>query len=349
MTSGGQRVLPLHVVDRPDEAPPADPVRAVPARQPGSVRRSSHVDMSWPESEPGDPGAPLLLTAGARDVVTAADGSGRVAGEAALEARLTPDRLVTAIAATPDPSGLEALVGLRAVSGWRAATRRIVPAGLLLPLGLLLDEVPIAVLLSFYAGLRAGIVGGPDNAPAMARHMRDVCAGWGTDATPMRALDAGAGVPLPVLAPAPPDDGPDPCAMERRPPLSSGRLRRTRRLDVTPGTETVVEATFRDTWCDPVHGPGVLHEYVVCARIDAAGTLLAVDAQPRVLPYVECPRAAAAPGRLIGRDVTDLARAMPPELAGTSSCTHLNDLLRQLAAVPALVELARETPPLPKW
>ena len=39
----------------PLAGPPARPVVDVPRRVPGSVRRSSHVDMTWPDSAPGDP------------------------------------------------------------------------------------------------------------------------------------------------------------------------------------------------------------------------------------------------------------------------------------------------------
>jgi hypothetical protein len=65
-----------------------------------------------------------------------------------------------------------------------------------------------------------------------------------------------------------------------------------------------------------------------------------VTAEPRVLPYGECPRAAAAPQLLVGQHVSSAATAMPAELAGIASCTHLNDLLRALACVPALAALA---------
>jgi hypothetical protein len=312
---------------------PSRPVVDVPARRPGSARRSSHVDMCWPDGAPGDPAVEVVLTAAAADIVTAPDGVGRIAEQASLRTTVAPDREVRAICADPDPAGLETLVGLRAVSGWRAATRQLVPAGLLSPLGLLLDEVPIAVLLSFYAGLRAGTIGPTRGA---ARHMRDMCAGWATGATPMRSLDAGDWVPLPDLAPVPPPTGTDPLASEPRPPLGPGRLRRARRIDVVPGEVITVDATFRDSWCDPVDGEGVLHEYVVTAQVDRDGVLLALQAEPRVLPYGECPRAAAAPQVLVGGHIGAAARSVPEELAGVSSCTHLNDLLRSLACVPAL-------------
>jgi hypothetical protein len=324
-------------------SPPARPVAAIPSRRPGSARRASHVDMRWPEGTPGDPAAPVVLDAAASDIATSADGTGQVVDAATLRTEVARGRLVTGLEAHPDPGGLGALVGRRAVSGWRAATREVVPGGLLSPLGLLLDDVPIAVLLSFYAGLRAGTIvtqGAAVDTRAMSGHMRDMCAGWATGATPMRSLDAAQGVPLPMLVPVPFDDSDDPHATEPRPPLAPGCLRRARRIEVMAGAVIQVEATFRDSWHDPVDGEGVLHEYVVVAQVDGAGVVLSITAEPRVLPYGECPQAAAAPQRLVGRHVSTAATAMPAELAGTASCTHLNDLLRALTCVPRLAGLS---------
>jgi hypothetical protein len=321
---------------------PDDPLAATPARAHGSARRSSHVDMSFPDGAPGAPGAPIVLTAAVRDVITSSDGSGRVLSDATLRTAATADRVVTEIVADPPVPGLEALVGVRAASGWRAQSRGLVPDGVLSPIGLLLDEVPIAVLLSFYAGLRAGTTRRPDR--AAATFMRDICAGWATGATPMRAIEAGERAPLPSLVPAPDDVSADPLATEPRTPLQPGCLRRTRRIDVLPGDVTVVDAHFRDSWCDPVDGEGVLHEYSLTVELDPDGIVRRIAAEPRVLPYGECPRAAQAPQALVGRHVGEAAQALPPELEGTSSCTHLNDLLRAVACAPVLA--ARACTPL---
>lgn len=313
-------------------SPPARPVVSAPPRAPGSVRRAAHVDMTWPDGVPGDPAATVVLEAGARDVLTDVDGAGHVVAAARLVTTVAPGRTVTAIEADRD---LSSLVGLTAARGWRAAARLLVPEGVAAPLGLLLDEVPIAVLLSFYAGLRGGVYSDPMT-PRSADYMRDMCAGWATGATPMRSIDAGGSVPLPDLVPVPPEDVADPYGHEPRPALLAGRLRRARRVDVVPGDVLHVDATFRDTWSDPVEGEGILHEYVLSADVDRDGTLLAIEAEARVVPYGECPRAAAAPQALVGRHVAEVADAVPPELAGTASCTHLNDLLRSLACVPGL-------------
>jgi hypothetical protein len=60
-------------------------------------------------------------------------------------------------------------------------------------------------------------------------------------------------------------------------------------------------------------------------------------ATPRVLPWIECPGAATTAGRLVGRPVAGLRGLVRDELVGTSTCTHLNDLLASLSQVDQLV------------
>ncbi|MDX6232729.1 MAG: hypothetical protein QOH68_1725, partial [Nocardioidaceae bacterium] len=64
-----------------------------------------------------------------------------------------------------------------------------------------------------------------------------------------------------------------------------------------------------------------------------------IVAEPRVLPYTECTLAAPSPQRLVGRRVEEV-RGLAPT-GDTTACTHLNDLLRTLAAVPALLAEVR--------
>jgi hypothetical protein len=58
-----------------------------------------------------------------------------------------------------------------------------------------------------------------------------------------------------------------------------------------------------------------------------------------VLPWTECPAAAASAGRLDGLRVDELRERVAKEFRGTTTCTHLNDLLRSLADLGALVRL----------
>jgi len=306
-----------------------EPTGSTPARAPGSVRRSSHIDMLW-----GADGR-LTIEAGARDVVD--DG---VVAAGRVRAGIGAANRVEWIETDPVLGGADGLVGLSASAGFRAATRRLMSGRGDEPLGLLLDDLPVAVLISGYAMLRSGAISGPVGPRAdPAGRMRDLCSGWRSGGTMIASLERGEGVPVPQLAPAPDlsrDD--DPLAIEDLADLPIGSLRRRRRIDVMAGEPVAVEASFRDSFQGP-EGEGVLHEYVVRATCDRDGRLLSVEAEPRVLPWVECPAAAAHVADLVGASAADLGRLVPATLTGLSSCTHLNDLLRSLSCLPRLIGL----------
>ena len=67
-------------------------------------------------------------------------------------------------------------------------------------------------------------------------------------------------------------------------------------------------------------------------------TLTTIAATANVLPWQECPGAVASATRLAGLPITDLRRVVRRELTGTSTCTHLNDVLRLLADVEVLFD-----------
>ncbi len=60
-----------------------------------------------------------------------------------------------------------------------------------------------------------------------------------------------------------------------------------------------------------------------------------------MLPFGECPAAAAEVGALAGATLGELAAAVAGRLTTTKACTHLNDLLRALGGVDDLVASAR--------
>ena len=64
--------------------------------------------------------------------------------------------------------------------------------------------------------------------------------------------------------------------------------------------------------------------------------MLDAEATPRVLPWFECPEAAASAGRLAGRSLDSLRAGVRAEFLGATTCTHLNDMLRALADVEIL-------------
>jgi acetolactate synthase regulatory subunit len=317
----------------PDVLPAATrrPQSRTPARLPGSIRRSSHIGVQTSGDRPD-----TVVHGAVRDVRTDALGDGRIVGEANLDCIVASDRSVTSITSDPRDTTLSRLVGRVAHRGWRAAAREVVGADS--PLSSLLDDVPIALLLSSYGALRQGSLDLPSVQPLMQR-MRNLCAGWASDATPMRIIDAGEAMPLPGVVPVPGHVEADPLATEPRLPLVPGEVRRIRRLDVVPGATVQIHASFRDTWCDAEGVEGVLHEYVLTATLDADRRVASVEAEPRVLPYTECSLAAASPARLIGQRIEDVA-AEVKATADTTTCTHLDDLLRSLGVVPVLLGAA---------
>jgi hypothetical protein len=115
-------------------------------------------------------------------------------------------------------------------------------------------------------------------------------------------------------------------------------MRRRRCLDVSVDDRGgfALWAMFRDTVGEEEGAEVVLHEYAVTAS--GRGTTIAtIAAEPRVLPFPECPAAALTVGDLVGCELADLSRSVPELLTGIRSCTHLNDLLRALGGVADLV------------
>jgi hypothetical protein len=323
-----------------------EPTSGTPLRTPGSVRRTATTDMLRPEGLSG----PLVLLGRARDLVTGAGGTGRVVAEASSRVRIdfTGGRVIEAIETTPPRPALAALVGVRASSGFRTAALAADPA---LPeenglLNLLLDDIPVTTLVSGHAWGAGTPVERRLPVVTMRSHLiRDQCAGFADGATIMAEVDR-TGLPPLVTGPAalplvdPSADDADPDGWHPTDPLPPHGMRRTRRLDVRPGTPTVVDVLFRDSYVRPDGLETVIHEYTVAMEVDsAAGVVLACEATPRVLPWQECPAAALSARRLAGQPLAGLRQHVRETFGGTSTCTHLNDTLRSLEDVPALLSL----------
>src|SRR5438876_9626475 len=91
------------------------PTRSTPMRVPGSIRRTSNLDM-W--SDPNDRRT-MWMRCRARDLLTAADGTSHVLGEVRVDVRTGANRVVEEIHADPSRPGLEHLVGQRGAGGFR--------------------------------------------------------------------------------------------------------------------------------------------------------------------------------------------------------------------------------------
>src|SRR3954467_1973060 len=207
-----------------------EPTAGTPERTPGSVRRTATTDMLRPEGLSG----PLVLLGRARDLVTRADGAGRVVADASSRVRIdfTGGRVVEEIETTPARPALAALVGTRAASGFRTAALAADPA---LPeenglLNLLVDDIPVTTLVSGHAWGAGTPVERRLPVVTMRSHLiRDQCAGFADGATIMAEVDR-PGIPPLVTGPAAlPLMNADADAWHPTGPLPPHGMRRSRR------------------------------------------------------------------------------------------------------------------------
>jgi hypothetical protein len=328
VTTGGTK----WVVTGAEGIGPQQPAAATPDRAPGSMRRTSSIDVVRVEGATG----PVQIVAHARDLSTGPDGAARVVARRSIRAELAPTLELTAIDAEPPEPALAHLLGRTVGAGFRTAAADALPdarraADLLY---LLLDDLPVATLVSGYAMQRAGLVPGIPReryAPTI-----DLCSGWRAGGTLMQIVES-SGAPPMTLGPAAPrlERTDDRDAWHALPDPAPRTVRRRRRIDVRPDDRALhVDAMFRDSHFDDDRDESVVHEYELQATIDRATLAITTAvATPHVLPYVECPSAAASTGRLVGLRLDELRDRVRSEFVGTSTCTHLNDLLRSLEDV----------------
>lgn len=327
--AGTGRLHPRHGIHKPTSG--------TPARVPGSVRRTATVDMLRPEGVDG----PLVLRGHARDLRTGADGTPNVLRDAAMTATVdhVGGGLLTALVTTPDRPALAPLIGRSAGSGFRGAVLAADPAlpGRCNPLYQLLDDVPVTTLISGVAATsERRRRGEPTPYRRISPFGRDMCAGYADGGTIMNEIDEVGRPPMvtgPVAGEVRTDD---PWAWHELPQLPPHSMRRARRTDVLPGTRTRVDVFYRDSYVRADGLETVVHEYTVELELED-GAVHSIRAVPRVLPWVECPVAAASANRLTGLPLSGLRRHVRSAFQGTSTCTHLNDTLRSLEDVPALL------------
>jgi Protein of unknown function (DUF2889) len=330
--------------------PPRDPAARPPERRPGSVRRTSTVLMHWP----GGFGTQLRLDGRARDLLTPLDGEPRVLRQDEYHIGVGTDRSLEEVAVTPTRRGIERLVGARGGAALRAVLREVAPAELDegTPLYLILDDIAGATLIAGFAWsrwndawLRPAAAGDGTRPAPPRRTMAGICAGFrpgsaalgpdGSSRSDLRHNVAG----VPPLA-----DAADPWSWHVLDPHPPVAMRRARRIDVwRDGTALAIDAMFRDSCWQPDGVEVAVHEYSLRATVDAdSGTLTAVEATPRVLPFAECPAAAPNASWMVGASARQLRTEVLERLRSTDCCTHLNDALRSLAEVPVLAAAIEE-------
>ncbi|HXQ74993.1 MAG TPA: DUF2889 domain-containing protein [Acidimicrobiales bacterium] len=316
------------------------PLATVVPRAPGSIRRTMSIDIGPRRGFSSS----LDMTGLARDLRTGRDGGDDVAvlAEASVAAGFDMARNLITLETTPAAPWAQDLIGARAGGGFRRHLDGVVPAaeaGSLLRQ--VLDDMPAAALISGYAWMRLARREGHDPSTLIPSdllgRMTDLCSGWRAGGEAVASIETSHGMPIQDCPPAPVDDS-DPWAWHAAGPLDRDWMRRRRCLDVAVDGAGgfSIWAMFRDTVGEEEGVEVVLHEYAVTAS--GSGSVIgAIAAEPRVLPFPECPAAALAVGDLVGCELAELSRSVPDLLTGIRSCTHLNDLLRALGGVADLV------------
>jgi hypothetical protein len=303
------------------------------------MRRTSSIDVTFPEGRNG----PMRLVARARDALAAGSGANATTiAEGAFEALLKPDRSIISITAQPDRPALKDMAGERAGGHLRNVIDLLLPNERLAgtPLHLILDDMSGVSLIAPWACSRwepnwreemARMKAEPAN--ALLFEKENICTGLRTGSSAHEgAFPEGA------------DTGDlrnpeDPDGWHAMPNEKVPSLRRARRIDVTLKDGLIrIDSAFQDSATTPDGPRSVIHEYRLRAAADPETLeLVMLDAEPRVLPFAECPEAAAKAQVLVGTKLPMLRQAVLEKLRGTAGCTHLNDALRALAEVPILV------------
>jgi hypothetical protein len=239
--------------------------------------------------------------------------------------------------------GVHALIGASVRRGYSRAVAAALADDLShrTLLGSAFEDLGGALLVSGYAPLRRGLLTmAPGTGAQLAAGQEDVCAGWAVGrplVEVLRAEDVNA-CPIGPIGPDADDLVPTVSGLDIAPP-GADAVTRIRTLDVGAPVDgsARVRAHFRDSYASD-DGPMVMHEYVVHALVGGAEpTVEHVEVEPRVLPWSDCPAAAASAQRVVGMPVAAIAGRARAELSGNETCTHLTSTLRSLTDVAHLL------------
>ena len=201
----------------------------------------------------------------------------------------------------------------------------------------LLWDLPLALMIS----MRSRVPSDPDTMEP--QEMPDPlpgvnqCAGWQDGGEMVQVIRRQGGrltmTPSPILVGDDHLGDPEPVTLV---PFGT---RRRRRLQVWfAGTDIVINDVQRDSYADEDGIEHSLHHWIVSATADSAtNTLTKLDVSSGALPWVECPSAAGSAQRLVGLRFDELEHLVAAEFVGITTCTHLNDTLATLSAVPELL------------
>lgn len=313
-----------------------------PLRRPGSIRRTTSIDSDWPDGQ----GAAWDMTGRARDILTPVEGGDPVElASGGFRIRAAPHREIMAIELDPGHPRANELIGVRAGGASRDALSSVLGDLRGTPTYQLLDDFAGASLVAGWIWTQWTddwtAAAGSDAAKAYAQRrtrMVNICTGFAEGASslePSDKLRASHSSTIEVPDLPNPDD---PAGWHAMPIQQGPQKRRARRIDLWREDGVIrFDVGFQDSGSNPRGTRSAIHEYRVHGEIDPeSNRLLAMQALPLILPFVECPGASIKATRMIGQDVTEFRTAVLETLPSTMGCTHLNDVLRALADVPAL-------------
>ncbi|MEZ5709234.1 MAG: DUF2889 domain-containing protein [Blastomonas sp.] len=324
---------------------PHNPYGPSPLRRPGSIRRTTTIDTSWPDGH----GQPMLMQGVGRDVQTPAGGGDPVElARGSFRILASPMREIQSIAVSPDNPAAQQLVGVRGGGQSRAAIADVMgeERARATPLHQILDDFAGASLVAGWAWSRwvtdwreLNRKSGALSTAGRRGNMAGVCTGFAPGST---ALTEDGGPPTAqncaeVVSLLHPDD---PQGWHELGVQQGVGMRRARRLDIWRDEgKLIIDIGFQDSGTAPNTDLRIaIHEYHV--RVTAGGPddrIESIVATPHVLPFPECPGAIGFTSRLNGLPIASMREAVLEQLPGTLGCTHLNDVLRSLADAPALV------------
>ncbi len=289
------------------------------------------------------------MTGRARDLMTPLDGSAAELARGDYRIEVSPQREILAIEIAPAHPRAGDMVGVRAGGASRTALAEVLGDLRGTPLFQVLDDFAGASLVAGWIWSRwtddwhARMASSRAKAGAGSKgRMVNICTGFTeggsslTDEGDVDHSDQSSSEVGPLV------NADDPLGWHMMPEQKGRPLaRRARRIDVWRAEGVLkVDAGFQDSGPNPAGTRTAIHEYRVYAEIDeATGTLVSLQALPLILPFRECPGASIKAARMVGKNVRDFRQAVLDTLAGTTGCTHLNDVLRALADVPVLAAM----------
>lgn len=317
-----------------------------PVRRPGSVRRTTSIDTTWQDGVASN----RDMRGIARDLLTPAhSGSPTILDEATFHILASPIREILAIETTPDHPRLQEMVGVRAGGASRLALSARLGDVRGSCLYQLLDDFAGASLVAGWIWsqwtddwVRRTSESGQRSTAGKGGVMTDICSGFATGSSALGEggrpdhVNQSSTIVGPLINPD------DRLGWHDMPDQQGHAQRRARRIDVWLSDAGIeAEAGFQDSGPNPLGSRTAIHEYAVRMTVAGDGTISALTAAPLILPYRECPGASRNVDRLLGTPVAALRESVLETLPGPLGCTHLNDVLRALADVPALAEALR--------